>query len=361
MSHPPPASFASSPLDIMLGPDASIAPQARAEGPIERRAVAAPAVENIFLTGATGVVGRRLVPLLVAQGHTVTAIGRSPAKRDALARAGARAVDVSLFDAGRLREHLTGHTTVINLATHIPASTLLMLLPWAWRENDRIRQKGSATLVSAALAAGVGRFIQESFAPMYAAHGDSWIDESHLLQPAIYNRSTLDAEASAARFTAAGGTGVILRFALFYGPDANTLREMVDTLRKGWSPMPGAAHAYLSSLSHDDAASGVAASLKLSSGVYNVSDDEPMRRSEWVEVLGILVPGGPRRAPRPLPEWLTRVGPSMLELLSRSQRISNAKFRGATSWAPRYSSVREGFRAVSAEWRHASRRDDVSS
>src|SRR5947208_2644916 len=122
---------------------------------------------RILLTGATGVVGRRAVPLLVAAGHAVTAVGRSPAKRHALRTAGALPVAVDLLDADAVRRAVAGHDAVVNLATHIPSSSAAMLLRWSWRENDRVRRDGSATLAEAARLERVGRFVQESFAPIY--------------------------------------------------------------------------------------------------------------------------------------------------------------------------------------------------
>lgn len=298
---------------------------------------------KILLTGATGVIGRRVLPELIERGHTVTAIGRSPEKRERLQRAGARAVDADLFDLATVRSAVAGHDAIINLATHIPPSTVRMLLPWSWRENDRVRRQGSATLVDAAIAEGVTRVVQESFAPVYVANGEAWIDESQAQKPVRYNMSVLDAERSAERFTATGGTGVILRFAGFYGPDAFHIAEMLDTMRKGWAPIPGRADAFISAISHDDAASASVAALAIPAGAYNVSDDEPLRRSEWVQHLadsfGIA-------QPKPMPMWMVGLGGSTMELLSRSQRMSNHRLRGVSSWKPRYPSVREGFRVL---------------
>src|ERR1044071_3947595 len=98
----------------------------------------------------------------------------------------------------------------------MPRSSVRMLLPWEWRENDRIRREGSAALVDAAMHAGVARFIQESFAPVYEDGGDRWIDEQWPIRPTAYNRTVADAERSAARFAAAGGVGIVTRFAAFY-------------------------------------------------------------------------------------------------------------------------------------------------
>src|SRR5581483_6771031 len=113
---------------------------------------------RIFVAGATGVVGRRAVPALIAAGHQVTAIGRNPERSAALARAGATVARVDLFDRDAVRRAVAGHDVVINLATHIPQGALRLMLPGAFRENDRIRREGSAVLADAVLASGAGRF-----------------------------------------------------------------------------------------------------------------------------------------------------------------------------------------------------------
>jgi len=298
---------------------------------------------RVFITGATGVVGRRLVPLLVRAGHQVTAVGRAPEKRAALERQGAAAVALDLFAPEAVRAAVRGHDAVVNLATHIPHSFVRMLLPGAWRENDRIRRDGSAVLAGAAIAEGVPRFVQESFAPIYEAGGDRWIDEEWPVRPAKYNRSSLDAERSARRVTAEGGAGVVLRFAGFYGPDAFHVRELARMIRRGRAPLPGSPAGFISSISHDDAATATLAALGVPAGTYNVGDDEPVRRREFVDALAAALGAGPPRLP---PAWVARLGGSLGELIARSQRISNRKLRGASGWVPKYPSVREGWRAA---------------
>ena len=303
---------------------------------------------KVFVTGATGVVGRRAVPLLVQAGHEVTAVARTPEKAAAVERAGARPVRVDLFDAEGVRCAVAGHDAVVNLATHIPRSTTRMVLPWAWRENDRIRREASVVLVDAALAAGATRFVQESFAPMYPDLGDEWIDEAVPPRPARYNHSTLDAERSAARFGHAGGTAVVLRYAGFYGPDAAHVPDLIRFTKRGMMALPGRPEAYFSSLSHDDAASAVVAALGVEGGIYNVADDEPLRRRDFFAVVadGLGVP-----PPRPQPAWMSRLMGSLGELLSRSLRISNRRFRESSGWSPRHRSLREGWPALLAEVR----------
>jgi len=188
---------------------------------------------RVFITGASGVIGRRVVPQLVAGGHQVSAVARSPAKRQELDRLGVRPVSVDLFDGGSIAQSLAGHDTAINLATHIPHSTAKTLLPGAWRENDRLRRITSRLLVNTAIAQGVARIVQESFAPVYAGQGDAWITEEWPLQPVRYNRTVMDAEQAAERFTRSGGVGIVLRFAGFYGPDSTQLGDMLQSVRRG--------------------------------------------------------------------------------------------------------------------------------
>ena len=303
---------------------------------------------RIFLTGGTGVIGRRAIPALIARGHRVTAIGRSAAKRAMLERAGATPIELDLFDRDAVRAAVVGHDTIINLATHIPSSSTRMFLPGAWKETDHIRRDGSAILADAAIERGVTRFIQESFAPIYVDAGDRWIDERSAVRPARYNRSVLDAERSAARVTIAGGVGIALRFSAFYGPDAVQVHDLIKLVRKGWAPLPGDPDGFMSSISHDDAATAVVAALEVPAGIYNVTDDEPLRRREFVDALASAL-GVP--SPKLPPHWFARLGGSLGETLARSLRISNGKLREATGWAPRYPSVREGWVATLGEIR----------
>ncbi len=193
---------------------------------------------RIFLTGSTGVIGRRLIPRLVVAGHGITAVGRAAEKREHLRELGATPVQVDLFDPPALRRAVSGHDTVINLATSIPASSRAFL-PGAWRETARLRRLASANLVDAAIAGGADRFIQESFAPIYRDGGDDWIDEESPVKPARYNSSVLDAEAAAQRFSAGGRVGIALRFALFYGPDSGYTVDTIRYINRVWAPVFG--------------------------------------------------------------------------------------------------------------------------
>src|SRR5262249_19204390 len=159
---------------------------------------------------------------------------------------------------------------------------------------DRLRTEGVANIVEAALSCGIARLIQESFALTYPDRGDDWIEEDRTLEPETYNRTVLDAEQAITKFSARGGGGVVLRFAAFYGPDAMQVESYIAGLRMGWAMLPGEPNAYISSISHDDAASAVAAALGAPAGAYNVVDDEPVRRAVFfgslAERLGLRQP-----------------------------------------------------------------------
>lgn len=300
-------------------------------------------MSRVFVTGATGVIGRLVVPQLVAAGHEVTGVARNPDKLRRLEEAGAHAVELDLFDAAQVRKAVSGADVIVNLATAVPRG-MRMFLRSGWRGMDRIRREVSVNLVGAALAGATAqRMIQESFAPIYADRGDGWIDETAPLAPARYNRSVLDAEAAADRFTQAGRTGVVLRFGFFYGPGDTPTRQIVDSVRKGWFPLVGRPDAYTSWVRHEDAASAVVAALRLQAGVYNVVEDEPPTRRELAaglaQVLGV-------KPPRLLPAWLTPLAGTVGGTMARSLRISNAKLKNTGRWAPRYRTMVDGMTAT---------------
>lgn len=252
---------------------------------------------------------------------------------------------MDLFDAADVKRAVGEQDVVVNLATHTPAGTKRML-PGAWRENDRIRTVGAANLAAAAKAGGADALIQESFGPIYEDGGDKWIDETWPVRPARYNKSTLEAERAATMFTRRGGRGVILRFAHFYGADGFVTRDMIESVRKGVSPLVGAPDAYYSSVSHDDAAMAVLAALHVPAGIYNVSDDEPLTRQEWVESLARTLGV---RTPRMVPGWMSALGGSKSDLLGRSQRLATKKLKDVSAWVPTTPSIKDAWPTLARE------------
>jgi nucleoside-diphosphate-sugar epimerase len=288
---------------------------------------------KILIFGATGVIGRRVVPLLTAAGHQVTMFVR---RRPGSPPPGVAIVEGNLFDPTDTLSAMAGQEVVINLATAMPSATWKMPFRAAWRMNDRIRSEGVANLVRSATLCGVETFIQESFAFAYPDCGPDWISEEVSLVPSRYNRTLLDAEQSLARFRSAGGLGIVLRFAAFYGADAMQTREMVDWVRHGLAPIAGRREAFISSISHDDAAAAVVSSLHAPPGVYNVGDDEPVTHAAFFNSLARALGAPP---PRLLPDWSKYLFGSVGEAMARSVRVTSAKLRVETGWQPRWPCV----------------------
>jgi nucleoside-diphosphate-sugar epimerase len=304
---------------------------------------------RVFVTGGTGAVGRHTIPVLVQQGHTVTALARTPEKAATLTAQHATAVSVSLFDPSALAAAFTGHDAVINLATAIPPMTRWMSAT-AWQINDRVRIQGSAAVVDAALAAGVGNLIQESVAMLYRDQGARWVDEDAPIDRYPMARGNLAAEANAHRFSQAGGMGVVLRFGWFYGPGAAHSEQLFALARRHLGLVLGPPSSYVSSIQVADAAAAVAAALQAPAGTFNVVDDQPLTKREYAQALAraagtAMWLRGPGRAGLLLGDRLTS--------LTRSLRVSNARLRAATGWAPRYPSAREGWIATATALNHS--------
>src|SRR5215207_4017323 len=241
---------------------------------------------NIVITGATGVVGRRAVRELVAAGHRVTGVVRSPRGRRLVEGLGAQAVDADVFDHDSLTSAFAGAGAVVNLLTHIPGADR-MATPGAWDENDRLRREASAAIAGAAEAAGAHRLVQESLAFLYADGGDSWLDEDAPVAPGGATATALTAEANAAALF--GGDTVVLRFGLFVGPDSDLTRSDIENARAGISPSLGARDGYRPTVWLDDAATAAAAALRVPAGIYNVADADPPTRAEIDAALAAAV------------------------------------------------------------------------
>lgn len=300
---------------------------------------------KVFVTGGTGAIGGHTIPALVEAGHQVTALARSAEKDAVLERQGAKPVRVGLFDQPALTEAMAGHDAAVNLATAIPPMSKF-LVPGAWRDNERIRIQGSATVVDAALDAGVGRVVQESVSMLYRDRGAEWVDEQSPVDHFPMTRGNHAAEANARRFGEAGGAAVVLRFGWFYGRGAAHAEEMLAAARRHVGMMLGPPDGYLSPIHLADAATAVVAALTVPAGTYNVVDDEPLTKREFTGALADAAATrmwvrGPGRAALLLGDRLTS--------LTRSLRVSNARLREAGGWAPRYRSAREGWAAMAAE------------
>ena len=305
---------------------------------------------KIFVTGATGVLGRPVVKALVEASHQVQALSRSPKDEALLHGLGACPVEVDLFDVTTLTPVLSGTDAILHLATKIPSSSQMGKRS-SWLENDHLRRDGTRCLVEAALATGsVQSFVYPSYGFLYPDSGATWIDASTtVVQPHPVLQSTLDAEAAVTHFATQGRHGVSLRLASLYGPESGATREQIDYARKGLAALPGAKEAYFPQLWVHDAASAliVALSSSVPSGVYDVDDDEPLTRGELFDTIAHAAQHKHLLAlPGPLMHLFTGV---VYDMVSRSLRISNRHFKEISGWKPLVVSAREGWAQLAQE------------
>jgi UDP-glucose 4-epimerase len=291
-------------------------------------------MNDIVITGSTGVVGRRAVRELLAAGHRVTGVTRSARGRERLESLGARAVEADVFDEASLRRAFDGADAVVNLLTHVPSADR-MADPSAWTENDRVRTEASAAIARAAQAARVQRLVQESIAFVYADGGDAWLDEDAPVAGGGVATAPLAAERNARELF--DGDAVVLRFGQFIGPDSESTLATLEAARNGASIAVGPPGAYRPTLWLDDAAAAIAAALRAPAGTYNVADADPPTNAEIDAALAAAVgvqalrPRAPQDAPQ-----------------GRSQRVSTRRLREASGWAPRVRAGTDGWGRIAA-------------
>ena len=311
---------------------------------------------EIFVTGATRVLGRPVVQALIDAGHSVRALSRSKENAAVLRKLGADPVPASLFEVESLKPALTGSDAILHLATRIPPTMKMGRLS-AWQENDHIRREGTRNLVEAALAVGgVQTFIYPSFAFVYPDSGDRWIDAGTTpVQSAATLDSTLDAEVAAASFAGNEHRGISLRMGAFYGPESPATWEFLSYARRGIAAFPGSRDAYLPQIWIQDAARAIIAALMqpVPSGIYDIVDDEPLRRGDMFDAVAHAVG---RKHLRPLPDLLMRMLLGTKDDdIHRSLRISNGRFKTVSNWQPAVSNARVGWARIVKENRVAER------
>ncbi len=298
---------------------------------------------RVLVTGATGVIGERAIPLLVERGHEVRGVARSEANRIRLHEMGADPVEVDLFDHGAVDAATGDVDAIVHLATAIPPQAR-MVRRRAWDMNDRLRTEATENLVAAAIRNGVSRFVQESVTFLYADGGERWLDEDSDVAP-VWSvlDSAVAAEAHGHRYARSGGDGVVLRLGRLYGP-GRVSDEYLEAVRKQKMPLIGDGTNHVSSLHVDDAATAVAHALNVAPGTYNVTDDAPMRSGAVLGALADLL-GAP--TPRRIPAPIARLAVGRATgLLTVSQRVSNARFKREAGWAPTHPSSIDGWSHV---------------
>jgi nucleoside-diphosphate-sugar epimerase len=309
---------------------------------------------RIFVAGATGALGRRLVPLLVVDGHAVTAMTRTAGKAAGLRAAGAEPVVADALDRDAVLRAVCAARpeVVVHQATALAGVTNLRKFDKGFAATNRLRTEGTDHLLEAAQAAGARRFVAQSFAgwPFARIGGPVKTEDDPLdPDPPAQLRRTLDAirHLEAAVGGARDLEGVVLRYGGFYGPgtSAGVGGHMLDDLRRRRFPIVGAGTGVWSFVHIDDAASATVAAVECGGpGIYQVADDDPAPVSDWLPALAAAVGARP---PRRLPVWLGRLlgGEHTVVLMNEVRGASNAKARRELGWRPAWPSWRQGFRS----------------
>jgi nucleoside-diphosphate-sugar epimerase len=303
---------------------------------------------RVFVTGATGALGRHLVPALVAEGHEVTATTRTPAKAAGLRAAGAAPVilDGLNRDAVIAEVLAASPDVIVHEMTALASMRNLRQPDKVFTATNALRTQGTDNLLAAAAQAGTRRVIAQSYVSANARTGNLVKTEDDPIDtdPVPAARQTLAAirhvEETVPR---AAPEGIVLRYGSFYGPGASDI--LLDTVRKRQWPVIGGGTGIWSFIEITDAAAATLAAVSQGApGVYNVADSDPAPVSEWLPYLaGVLGAKPPLR----VPVWLGRLlaGEFIVAQMTSARGSSNEKARKELGWEPRYPSWREGFRA----------------
>jgi 2-alkyl-3-oxoalkanoate reductase len=310
---------------------------------------------RVFVAGASGAIGRHLVPQLLAGGHDVVAMTRSPGKTDALRAAGAYPVVVDGLDRDAVLAAVTGAEpqVVVHQMTAITDVGNPRRIDAEFAPTNELRTKGTDHLLEAARAAGARRFVAQSFSgwPNIREGGPVKTEDDPLdPAPPPSMRHTLDAIRYLERTVAGaeGLDGVVLRYGGFYGPKADMPAKFIETIRKRRMPVVGDGAGVWSFVHLDDAAAATVAAVERGApGIYNVVDDEPAPVAEWLPAFAEAIGAKP---PRHMPAWLGRLagGEAAISIMTQVRGSSNAKAQRELGWEPRHRSWRQGFREALA-------------
>ncbi len=302
---------------------------------------------KVFVAGASGAVGSRVVEQLIAAGHDVVGTHNSPAGADRLRVLGALPVALDVLDERAVRTAIleAEPEAIVHQATALASAKFGRSLDKTFTQTNRLRTAGTDALLAAAWEAGVRRFVAQSFAPYRYARAGGPVKSEH--DPLDANPPKHAGETYAAMayldqaVTDAGG--IALRYGGFYGAANDGL---VGPVRKRQFPIVGDGGGVFSFIHLDDAAAATVLALEHDGGgVYNIVDDDPAPVREWLPVLASALGAKP---PRRFPIWLARLfaGEAGVVMGTEARGASNAKAKRELGWIPRYPSWRQGFAAV---------------
>jgi len=307
---------------------------------------------RVFVAGASGAIGTRLVPQLIDQGHEVIGTFRSAGNAERVRALGAKPIALDLLDARAVRKAVleTEPEAIVHQATALADVRFSRNLDRSFAQTNRLRTEGTDALLAAAREAGVRRFVAQSFASFrYAREGGPVKTEDDPLDPtppAAARETNAAMRYLDQAVTDAGG--IALRYGGFYGAPND---GMIEPVRKRQFPIVGNGGGVSSFIHLDDAAAATVLALEHDgAGIYNIVDDEPAPVREWLPVLANALGAKP---PRHAPRWLARLvaGEGAVMMGTESRGASNAKAKRELGWTLRYPTWRQGFVAAYASTR----------
>ncbi len=314
---------------------------------------------KVFVAGATGVLGRGLVPQLVARGHDVVGMTRSVSKQDLVRSLGARPIVADALDPDSVARAVASAEpeVIVHELTALsgPMSVRDARHPERFKGaimTNRLRMEGTDHLLAAGRAVGARRFVAQSFGAFrWARTGGPVLSEADPLDPDPPASLRLVVEGllylERAVTSIEWGEGLVLRYGAFYGPGTSISLAadavMAAPIRKRRFPIVGDGGGVFSQVHIDDAAAATAIAVEHGQpGIYNVVDDDPAPVREWLPVLASALNAKP---PRRIPRWLGRLaaGEAATLTMTEVKGASNAKAKRELGWQPRYRSWRQGF------------------
>jgi nucleoside-diphosphate-sugar epimerase len=298
----------------------------------------------VFVAGGTGVIGRRLVPQLVAGGHQVTATTTGAGNLGLLAQLGAEGIVMDGLDAASVGEAVAAarpdaivhQMTALSVAHN--GKPNLRRADRFFATTNRLRSEGADHLLAAAEATGVPHFVAQGHASMNGIRKGGWVKTEEDPLEVIEGTKAI----SHLEDVVVKAGGAVLRYGGFYGPGAND--DQIKLVLKRLFPLVGDGTGYVSWVHVDDAASAtVLAVEQQAKGVFNIVDDEPAPVSEWLPYLAECAGAKP---PRRVPRWLARLlaGEMVVGMMTEGRGFSNAKAKRELGWELRYPSWRQGFK-----------------
>ena len=309
---------------------------------------------KIFVAGASGALGRKLIPMLTDRGHQVVGMTRTPAKTALVRELGAEPALADGLEPAAVGAAVRAAEPEVVVHQMTALGTIDMRhVDRSFATTNKLRTVGTDLLLAAAREVGARRFVAQSFAGWpYARIGGPVKAEEDPLDPNPPDgyRETLNAikYVEAAVTGSATPDGVVLRYGGFYGPNTSVSAdgEIVQALRKRRFPVIGGGGGVWSFVHIQDAAAATVAAIEHGEpGLYNIVDDDPAPVSQWLPVLAEAAGAKP---PMRVPTWIGRLaaGPAVTTMMTEARGASNVKARKELDWVLGYPSWRQGFRAL---------------